>query len=290
MSPYPNAKSQELAALAKKIAEKAPSNVEGIILDGSVARGFADQFSDIELQFFLEDLPSTNEIIAWMKQANFEGELLIRLDDPDYKLLNQFYEGVRIELTWTSFAYEAAQLEDIMKRIGGASFINEAYKWPDAIPLKEHPQIAEWKALFHVYPDAVRERYIQACLQEWTEHLQDPIDSLGRWKDAYRGAWFYLLKTHWIDLLPTLRLVFAYNRVWEPVTKWWHIPAEKLQYKPENFVARVNNVLSNPNPVARVEELGRLQIECLILISNEYEVQDLIEKFRLVQEYGKKLK
>ncbi|MEP6988337.1 MAG: hypothetical protein ABI970_22220, partial [Chloroflexota bacterium] len=227
--------------------------------------------------------------ITLMKVMGFRGEPLIRLNELDNKLIDDEYDHIRVELGWRSFVHEAVQLDGIMDRIGGSQFINEAYKWPDAIPLRNGSHIMQWKALFSHYPDTIRNRYIQPVLEDWRAALNDPIDTLGRWKDAYRHAWFYLLKTHWIDVLPLLRIIFAYNRVWEPVAKWWHAVEPKLIYKPENFVERVNDVLNNPDPVARVDQFSRLQIETLQIIKDEFEVHDLIEGYKAVREYGLKM-
>lgn len=279
-------RSHQLASIAQAIAERAPTAVSEIILEGSVARGLADGFSDIELQFFSEQVPPAEEMITIMKAMGFRGEPLIRHNEAGHKLIDDEYDHVRIELGWRSFTYEAEQLDGVMDRIGGDLFVNEAYKWPDAIPLCDGPHIRQSKALFDLYPDSIRNKYIQPVLNEWRNSLNDPIDTLGRWKDAYRHAWFYLLKTHWIDLLPLLRIIFAYNRVWEPVAKWWHAVDPKLTYKPDNLVERINDVLSNPNPVARIDQFSRLQLETLHIIKAEYEVWDLIEGFEAVREYG----
>lgn len=280
---------RKLAKIAQTIAEQAPPSASEIILEGSVARGFADQFSDIELQFLSDHVPSVDDIIVWMKSIGFRGEAFVRLHEPDCILINDYYDGVRIELYWTSFDYEAEQLKNIMERIGGAQFINEAYKWSDAIPLRDGSHITNWKNLFNHYPDSVRNRYILPILDEWRISLTDPIETLGRWKDAYRQSWFYLLKTHWMDILPLLRIIFAYNRVWEPVAKWWHTTAPKLVIKPDNFIERINDVINNPNPVARIDQLSKLQLEILHLIKDEYPVLDLIERLAEIYDYGLKM-
>jgi len=278
--------SHKLARIAQKIADNAPENVSEIILDGSVARGLSDKFSDIELQFFSDDVPSMNEILAWMASMNFYGEPLIRADDSGFRFVNDTYDDVRVELAWTSFTYEATQLDGIIDQIGGSQFINAPYKWSDAIALRGGTHIIQWKALFNHYPDSVRNRYIQPVLDSWRIALKDPIDSLGRWKDAHRNAWFYLLKTHWMDVLPLLRIIFAYNRMWFPVAKWWHTEVSKLRYKPKNLVERVNNSLSNPDPIIRIDELSRLQIEVVQLIEDDYVVDDVLVRLREVREYG----
>lgn len=281
--------SQRLVHQAQQIVYKAPAEALEIILDGSVARGIADQFSDIELEFFSEQVPPVENIIAWMQSAGFTGKPLLRINEVGQTLLNCHYGGVRVELSWSSFKHEAEQLEGIMDRLGGPQFINEPYKWSGAVSLRNGPHIEQWKALFSQYPGAVCDQYIQPILHEWRSSLNDPIDTLGRWKDAYRRAWFYLLKTHWIDVLPLLRVIFAYNRVWEPVAKWWHIPAATLTHQPRNLIDRVNLIITHPDPVARVNELSLLQIETLELIQADYPVQDLIDGFTAVREYGLKM-
>lgn len=281
--------SQRLANLASTIAAQAPDDVTEIILEGSTARGIADQFSDIELQFFSDSVPSTQDILTWMNRIGFTGDVLIRKDEQDSKLVDQLYDNVTVELHWTSFAYEAQLLDEIMERIGGSQFINEPYKWMDAIPLRAGEHITQWKALFETYPDSVRDRYIQAALDDWRATLHDPIDVLGNWKDAYRNAWFYLTKMHWMNVLPLLRILFAYNRMWEPVAKWWHTTESKLIHKPNTLVERINDVLSNPDALARIDQFSRLQIETLQIIQDEYVVGELLEKFIAVREYGRRV-
>ena len=278
--------SVKLSQVAQHIVEHAPSLATEIILEGSVARGFADRFSDIELQFLSEDVPPLADIALWMQSVGFHGELLVRRDNANSILVNQRYDDIRIELFWTSFEYEAQQLDGIMAQLGSDAFINEVYKWSDAILLRAGPNSRNWQAMFKTYPDAVRDQYILPILEAWRIELEDPIDTLGRWKDAYRGAWFYLLKTHWMDVLPLLRILFAYNRVWEPVAKWWHTVDPKLVEKPENFVLRINDVLSNPDPVARIDQLSQLQIETLQVIASDYDVQDILDRLQAIRAYG----
>lgn len=281
--------SQHLANLASTIAAQAPNEATEIILEGSTARGIADQFSDIELQFFSDSVPSTQDILTWMDRIGFTGDVLIRQDEQDSKLIDQLYDNVTVELHWTSFAYEAQLLDGIMEHIGGSKFINEPYKWTDAIPLRTGEYITQWKALFDVYPDSVRDRYIQTALDDWRTTLNDPIEVLGNWKDAYRNAWFYLAKMHWMNVLPLLHILFAYNRVWEPVAKWWHITEPRLIYKPNNLVNRINDVLSNPDALARIDQFSCLQIEALQIIQDEFAVGELLDKFIAVREYGRRV-
>ena len=85
------ARSEELRALAQRVADALPPDVVEVVLTGSVSRGVADDVSDVELLVISETLPKElplDDLQTWSPGVEgaywfggfFEGEFARLLD------------------------------------------------------------------------------------------------------------------------------------------------------------------------------------------------------------------
>src|SRR6476659_5643850 len=96
------ARTVELRSIAQRIADALPSDVDEVVLTGSVSRGVADEVSDIEMLIVTRDEISLEE--------SFERASACRLTElgtwgeqgVPTKRVSGYREGVPIELIWWS--------------------------------------------------------------------------------------------------------------------------------------------------------------------------------------------
>ena len=103
-------------ALARRIAPAYAANpkVRAVLLAGSVARGTADHFSDIEIDVFWAEPPSEDEL-----QAPIEGvgaTLLYRAADENEWADGFFIEGIKVDTSQFLVATIVRCLDDVFEQ------------------------------------------------------------------------------------------------------------------------------------------------------------------------------
>ena len=67
------------------------------------------------------------------------------------------------------------------------------------------------------------------------------------------------------DAVRVLRMVYAINRVWQPTTKRVALRAEPLAVKPERLAERIEDALTEPDPVRALVVMTQLQLDTVLL-------------------------
>jgi hypothetical protein len=62
-----------------------------------------------------------------------------------------------------------------------------------------------------------------------------------------------------------LRIVYALNGLWEPTTKRLAVRVEPLRVKPERLAERIEEALTEPDPLRAMLLMGELQADTLAL-------------------------
>jgi predicted nucleotidyltransferase len=100
---------------ARQLAERLVTfeGVKAIVIAGSVARGYADEYSDIEIPMFWETLPddSTRHAIV----AAINGEFLFTYDGPARKD-QLLIDGLQVDLWHISVAQEKEILDAVFHK------------------------------------------------------------------------------------------------------------------------------------------------------------------------------
>ena len=112
MSPVPTARSEELRALAQRLADVLPADVvEEVVVTGSVSRGVADEVSDVEMLVVTSEPLELEQAYGYARAAGLTG-----LDSwgpqggPDRRT-SGYFEGVPFELIWWPREFAEARVD-----------------------------------------------------------------------------------------------------------------------------------------------------------------------------------
>ncbi len=261
--------------LARALTHTCPADLgQTIALTGSVARGVADRFSDIELTFFVDALRAPEDYLTWLHEA---GAVVEPLEDdavsPGTVLTKSWYRGVFIEAAWQTWAGCEAELR---LAFNGATddhwLLTRAWHIVHAVPLRSGPQLTDWQDQLAHYPDDLQARLIQQGARAWAEPHWYPRSIVNLWplvsRDARVVLAYYLLR----EVESALRVLFASNRQWEPDWKWLAPESRRLTQMPRDLVARVNAVFALDDPVRSARGCLELILDILDLVPEQYDV------------------
>jgi predicted nucleotidyltransferase len=244
----PTPRSEELRALAQRIADALPPEVEEVVLTGSVSRGVADDHSDVEMlvvtgeqpvkQWCFEHCALGGELGSWGAQ-----------DTPSVRV-SGYRDGVPIEQVWWSRAFAE---EQIAAHVSADAIAN-------GIPLRTGGLLERWQASLREYPEELARARIEEAALTWGGFAPEGFRTLTR-----PGERFALVERLVDDASRVCRIVFAVNRVWEPTHKRLALRVEPLAIKPEALAERIATALSELDPVVAVRTVTRLQIDTVAL-------------------------
>lgn len=264
-------RSKELLHLARQLADSCPLELgPEIALTGSVARGWADEHSDIELGLWVERLPEREEWEPWLRSI---GATDIRPSFPlgsDGWLWTIYrFHGIWVEMGFATLAGQDELLERIAAgEVTDHNLLILASTMRDAIPLRTGGWIEAWQRRLEHYPDGLAAQIIRSNTWVWSDPHTPPV----RWALADRHDLPALsLRLQW-DIDNLIRVLFAANRTWEPDMKWLARTTAGLQLKPERLAERIDNILTLANSHRSVAEMFRLILEMLALVPAEHDV------------------
>jgi len=263
--------SRTLREIAKQLVEECPIEMgQEIALIGSAGWGMADEQSDIDLEFWVDKLPPSDAIMNWLQNA---GVMLLTTDKEassgDGPHLIGRYQGVWLELSWSSISTRTGKLQTILT--GEAlerSSIGNAWNIAVAMPLRAQGLIGNWQRKVSDYPDIVQSRLIAPSSEFW----QFPHHVEMLWTLARRQELLGLDEWLFADLQDALRILFAVNRQWEPDWKNLRAASEHLSRTPKKLVERINEIFLTSTPETRIERTLRLVLDVLALVPKPYDI------------------
>lgn len=222
-------------ALAARVVQPYTGHhaVEAVIVGGSLARGYADHFSDVELGFFWRRPPTVHER-AELAQAVHAKHL--RLDNYSVDVHEWTDEckidGVKLDLSHRTLADTQADLDAVLKEADTtlskqilASVIQTA------IPLTGNLQIATWQQQVALYPAALARRMV-------TENL-----TLNPWATiavmAQRNEPYIVYRALGILGERLFGALVGLNHIYHPGFKWMRHTAAEFVLTPTDFVDRL---------------------------------------------------
>jgi len=227
------ARSLELQALARRLADGLPRGIEEALLTGSASRGVADEDSDFELLLIGVTLPPVAEVAAGLDVFDVD-----ELPERDGWWIGGMVEGVPYEL----IAWTRARTETRLDGILSAAVVDQRIRTAEAIvhglPLRTAGAIAAWQERLRVYPDALATAIVLDAIGDWTEQTPRGIRGLLR-----PGGRLELTRRLVDDLDNVLRVVFALNRAWEPGRKRLADFVAPLAVTPDRLVERIDEAL-----------------------------------------------
>jgi len=252
-------------------------DIRGALLVGSAGRGNADRFSDLDLLFYTERVP-TNEQIAAVREA-VGGVNALRFWEPtDYANGEEFQlAGVRTEVSFTLVERVELLLDELLVDLKDIASPRQKFLsgLAEGLPLYGDELIGRWQARVRAYPERFRLEMIRRHwnffpLWYYGEAMSRRDSELWRLDVLLEGV-FNLLGV----LAATNRIYFARFEL-----KRTRDLISKMSVAPLHLADRVEALLQLPaNEAAR--EFGQLLAETAGLVSREVPDAEVALPFRL---------
>jgi hypothetical protein len=247
--------------IARRLAEqiRAFPGVQAIVVGGSVARDYADAYSDLELPIFWDELPTDEIRLALV--AALHGEFLHGYDGPtleDQLLI----DGFQVDLWHNTVSGEEAVIKTVLEEyssdFGDSNFMDTIRA---CIPLYGEAIIQRWKQQAAQYPDALALKNVQ-------EHITT-FDAAQLAVLAYRDnpTVFYAAISRQQEAM--FLVLLALNRRYFPTFKWLYQVLATMPLKPVDVERRFRQTFKAPYDAA-VEDTTRLLHETLALVQRHF--------------------
>lgn len=252
----PTPRSRELRAVAERIVAALPPLVEEAVLTGSVSRGIADGLSDVEMLLVTARRLDLDECLEHAARVG-----LVELDTwgvraADVSRVFGYFEGVPIETSWWS--RELAETSVAALFAGDPSTTADALA--NGIALRTGGLLAAWQKRLRVYPEALAAARIEDAAVAWGGFHPTGFLTLAR-----PGERLALVEYLHADALRVLRVVYALNRVWQPTSKRLAERVRPLPVKPDRLAERIEDALTEPDPLRAMLVMSELQVETVDL-------------------------
>ena len=253
-------------ALARKIAPvyAAHPEVEAAFVLGSAARGFADQYSDIEIAFIWAQPPSAEALQSLAQKAGGKQYEPGPYEEARQAWAEQFYvEAIKIETAhWTHQTidsivadvverYDVSQNWLIFEKQATASALQHA------VVLYGEAIITHWQHRLTPYPEELALAMVQ-------KHLRfNPFG--GQEMLATRGEIPLLYENHCSIIRRLLSLLCGLNRIYHSGFKWTRYLVDSMTLKPQQLFGRLEHVFQ-ADCVSGTQELRQLIEETFDLV------------------------
>jgi hypothetical protein len=250
------ARSVELRSIAQAIADALPSTVDEVVLTGSVSRGVADDISDIEMLIVTQGELDLEDCFALAAACGVTDLGTWGQQGVPTKRVSGYRDGAPIELIWWSRAHAATAIDAIFA--GDLSATADAMA--NGVALRTSGLLAQWQERLRNYPDELARAWIEDAALKWGGFHAAGLLTLLR-----PGERLALLEWMVDDAARIVRIVFTLNRVWQPTLKRVADRAATLTHKPERLAERIEEALTEPDPLRALLTMIELQLETLAL-------------------------
>jgi predicted nucleotidyltransferase len=252
----PTPRSDELRALAQRVADALPPNVLEVVLTGSVSRGVADDVSDIEMLVVPAESVELDDAYALARTAGLDGLDTWGAPGTTAKRVSGYRDGEPLELIFWPREFAAASVDALAA--GERSSAADALA--HGVPLRTSGLLADWQARLREYPESLAVARIEEAALRWGGFTPAGLLTVARPGDR-------LATVEWLldAALRVLTIVYALNRVWEPTTKRLAARVEPLAVKPPRLAERIEEALTEPDPRRALLTMTELQLEAVEL-------------------------
>ena len=249
-------RTEELRAVAQRIADALPPVAEEVVLTGSVSRGVADDVSDIEMLIVTTEQLELAECFEHARRIGFERMDTWGQQGTETNRVFGYLDGVPVETIWWARDFAEASVGAIVS--GQPSGSAEALA--NGVSLRTVGLLEDWQGRLRVYPDEVAAARIEDAALPWGGFHASGVLTLLRPGDRVQLV-------EWLldSCLRVLQIVYALNRVWPPTTKRLADRVRELSAKPDRLAERIDEVLSEPDPTRAMIVLCELQLDTLAL-------------------------
>jgi hypothetical protein len=249
-------RSEELRALAQRVADAFPPEVQEVVLTGSVSRGVADEVSDIEMLVVTASSLELDDAYGLARGTGLEGLDSWGAQGVAAKRVSGYLEGQPLELIFWPREFAEEEFEALL----AGKLSSSADALANGVSLRTSGLLAEWQARLRDYPEEVAAARIEEAALPWGGFTPAGLLTIIR-----PGERCSLLEWMFDGALRVLRIVYAVNGVWEPTTKRLAARVEPLAVKPERLAERITEALTEPDPRQALLTLTELQLETVRL-------------------------
>lgn len=250
------ARSDELQALAQRLADAFPPEVIEVVLTGSVSRGVADEVSDVEMLVVTREPLELEDAYALAGAAGLEGLDSWGAQGLPAKRVSGYLEGQPFELIFWPRAFADEELDALL----GGKLSSSADAIVHGVPLRSAGLLAAWQTRLREYPDELAAARIEEAALPWGGFTAAGLLTIVR-----PGERLSLLEWMFDGALRVLRIVYAINRVWEPTTKRLAARVEPLAVKPERLAERITEALTEPDARRALLTMTELELDTVQL-------------------------
>ena len=244
------ARTEELRALAQRVADGFPPEVVEIVLTGSVSRGVADDVSDIEMLCVTERPLSLEEAFELARGAGLEERDSWGDPSTPTRRVFGYLDGEPVETIWWS-----RELAEELFASGGS-----AEALANGVALRTTGLLERWQERLADYPDELVAERVEKAAERWGGFtpaglltIVRPDSSLARMEWLVDGA------------QRVLAIVFALNRMPQPTAKRLGARVEPLAVKPERLAERIEEALAEQDPRRALALMTELQLDAVRL-------------------------
>jgi hypothetical protein len=253
------ARTEELRALAQRVADAFPPKVVEVVLTGSVSRGVADDVSDVEMLVVTSEPLSLDEAFGLASGAGLKGLDTWGAQGQPSKRVSGYLEGEPLELIMWPRAFAEEEFEALL----GGKLSSSADALANGVSLRTSGLLAEWQERLRDYPEELAAARIEEAALPWGGFTPAGLLTVIR-----PGERLSLMEWMFDGALRVLRIVYAINRVWEPTTKRLAARVDGLAVKPERLAERIEEALTEPDPRRALLTLTELQLDTVRLAAS----------------------
>jgi predicted nucleotidyltransferase len=229
-------RSEELRALAQRVADAFPAEVVEVVLTGSVSRGVADELSDIEMLVVTEKQPSLEEAFELAATVGLEARDSWGDPSTPTRRVHGYLDGVSVETIWWS-----------------RDFAEEHFDSPGSdrallhgVALRTCGLLARWQERLAVYPDELAAQRIEDAAERWGGFSPSALLTIARPDTA-------LARAEWLveSAQRVLVIVYALNRTRQPTAKRLAANTASLAVKPDRLAERIEEALARATRTLR---------------------------------------
>jgi hypothetical protein len=250
-------------------------NVRAILLTGSVARGDADEISDIDTVIWYEEPPSFETIDAIRRQVG-GSERLFLVGGPAEGGCAESYPvaGIKCDFAHVGLAALETDLAEVLEQQKPDSPVQKVIAGIlEGVPLYGAALIEAWKAKVALYPDGLAEAMVRHHLRF---HPRWVLEKMGADRDDTLFLYECLVEAE----KKIMGILLGLNRIYH----WGELKrldalASAMTIAPPELARRLKAVL-RAEPHAAVRELDALIEETLALVEARMPGVDVGEAWR----------
>ena len=237
-NPHVRWRTERARELAKRLI--AYENIEAIVVGGSVARGYADEYSDLEIIIFWSTLP--NDTTRMRIVDDLQGRFLFGYDGPSRED-QLIIQGLQVDLWHISVSHQESTIDRVLNHCqSDLGSLNAMDTVRNCIPLFGEELVKSWKIQAAQYPPQLIDKIVR-------EHIESfRVDYLMQFEERNDPTGFYSQLSFLQQ--EAFLVLLALNQMYFPTFKWLYVSLENMQLKPVNIAGRFQKAYEVPHASA----------------------------------------